>query len=347
MSDRFVSSRDPRNNRHINDKFYRLPQSDSQIYLDRPIKRRHVHVPDIDLPDLRNDRENKFERSKKFCRGILQAGQRKFSPNSLKAARILMDKIHDYNGRRKMGDPTEIEVFSNIMAQRYTELHGEEGICQKLIDQADSAIERRLWEEYGDYMAGNLAVLKQKCNQGFLVDPVWKQRNLDWQGVAKLIEDETNRTGDYKFAHNQADGFPLHSVRRDIHKAAEITGRKPKHLEWEILEYANRCKRVHSGAAKLAQMGKMVALAERWLTDWDEVTRLLSEDPARRDALYESMRIFKARYYVSLRWEEPKSDGFHMMLNEEGTRLNNKRDVELRGGGPWGLVGKLLACFIS
>ena len=62
-----------------------------------------------------------------------------------------------------MGNPREIEVFSNIMAQRYTELHGEEGICQKLIDQADSAIERRLWEEYGDYMAGNLAVLKQKC----------------------------------------------------------------------------------------------------------------------------------------------------------------------------------------
>jgi hypothetical protein len=32
------------------------------------------------------------------------------------------------------------------------------------------------------------------------------------------------------------------------------------------------------------------------------------------------MRIFKARYYISLRWEEPKSLGFHMKLNEEGTR---------------------------
>jgi hypothetical protein len=56
-------------------------------------------------------------------------------------------------------------------------------------------------------MAGNLAILKQKCEQGFFVDPVWKQRNLDWQGVAKLIEDETNRTGDYKHAKNEADGF--------------------------------------------------------------------------------------------------------------------------------------------
>jgi hypothetical protein len=149
MSYRSVFPHGSCNKRHSDDNSYELPQSDSQIYLDQPVKRRHVHAPDIDLPDLRNDRNDKFERSKKFCRDILRAGLRKFSPNSLEAAKILIDKIHDYNGKRKMGDPREIEVFSNIMAQRYTELHGEEGICQKLIDQADSAIERRLGGVWG------------------------------------------------------------------------------------------------------------------------------------------------------------------------------------------------------
>jgi hypothetical protein len=55
----------------------------------------------------------------------------------------------------------------------------------------------------------------------------------------------------------KVQAYEVHLVRRDIHKAAEITGRKPKHLEWEILGYANRCKKARSGPTKLAQMGSM------------------------------------------------------------------------------------------
>ena len=54
-----------------------------------------------------------------------------------------------------------------------------------------------------------------------------------------------------------------------------------KHLEWEILEYANRCKKPIPGL-ETRVTGLNGCAKERWLTGCDEATRLLRQEPVRR-----------------------------------------------------------------
>lgn len=87
--------------------------------------------------------------------------------------------IHTSLHKIKDAHLQKIRIDDDLLRSRLDEVHGEEGLCNALIDQAATLMEMRLVLTYDDYLALNLSKLKRPEFEEYK----WEKAGLEWSEI--------------------------------------------------------------------------------------------------------------------------------------------------------------------
>lgn len=91
-----------------------------------------------------------------------------------------------------------------MTASRWEEVHGENGLCQTIVEYIQAVIELRFRLEYGDYLAVSCGALKGFQFQGYLPK---KQNQCTWIDIASKLKDELKKMDIWRGEQSPAIGL--------------------------------------------------------------------------------------------------------------------------------------------
>ena len=185
----------------------------------------------------------------------------------------------------------KMKVLDDEMSSRYEKIHGHEGLCYTLVEQFNTMAESRMMAEYGDYLVYTCTTLKGDA----MNDMVWKTERLDWQAVAKKIQNEEATMEDEKRRRVPTSPTPYLD---DVAKAAERLGHEKSLIRYQIMAYADRNNFCHSGIKSMIQEGDFQQLAERIMQDKRALVNIYRERPSDQIKIRKMIRFVEKEWFV-------------------------------------------------
>ena len=191
----------------------------------------------------------------------------------------------------------EGQILDDEIASRYEKVHGHEGLCHTIVEQFNAMAEMRMMAEYGDHLAYTCTTLKGDA----MNDLVWKTEKLDWQAVAKKMQNEEATMEDEKRRRVPTSPTPYLD---DVAKAAERLGYEVDLIRYQILAYANRNNFCHSGIKAMIQDGDFQQLAEGIMQDKRALVNIFRERPSEQTKIRKMIRFVEKEWFVRVFMDE-------------------------------------------
>ncbi len=327
---------------------FKLPGKDQSRSLPYPVignKRARIHSPPHEIQSTVS-RDDNFRALKQQLRSMDRAA-RNMTPNTVLLVRLLKRDIADWERldktkhRREASERAEdIEILAGYMQARMKEVHGENGLCQFILDYYSQIAETKLLLDFGDFLAVDLNNFKNKT-----YGATWTNApggGYDFQEISEMIFQERESIKKYGCvipSHRKSEK----GVVKELELAAEKLGLNAAQLEWQIHVYADRNYAAHSGVKKMLEEGRMGDVARCIIdgrmslhmacTDQNEQMRWQNAIKAVEEQYFE--RIYDKTYlsggqieYQVTKLGQKKLDARFKRLKEDEERVMLKEKLE-------------------
>ncbi|KAI4155855.1 MAG: hypothetical protein L6R39_001170 [Caloplaca ligustica] len=267
---------------------YQLPLSDRIVEVPIPSHKhgRPRHAPPFPKPPASQTLDAAGLRSRIAYVNTLQErkGVRKISDRTMafltKIKQQCTTALSMPCGKKKEELKAAISIDESMLESVHEKIHGQEGLCQKLVESVEAMAEVRMSAEYGDYLSWACKELKAE-NMGAMI---WRKplnRDMDWQAVNRVIalDEEALRQHDQLERQGIKEPLPDTPWFKSVAEAAIILRKDRNHVRHIIEAYAKRNAVCHNSVEQMVKECDWPGLAQRLVRDKANLNWFFRNDP--------------------------------------------------------------------
>ena len=311
-----------------NSRLCHLPQSDDSIEVFKPSEFNKRYRPTIPLPPRVPFDTAGFKKRIDYCNTI--RAHRNISLRLMGFIQDIKKQCVDLvqgKGSKKEREAkiNKLRIDEDMLDSRFHEVHGPDGLCDTLMENAALMIEIRLKVEYGDYLAVSLAKLKEPKFEGFQ----WKiHPKLSWVDVGRLLKKEKAEMD----RHLSSTNLPRPETPwlDDVNKAAQMLAIDEEQLIYEITWYGKRNEFCHSGIKRMIDEADFNNLADRIIADKKSLCAIFKGRPVEQIEMRNCISRIQHEWYRSCYLKNGKAQ---YALSDKGFEKQVRSERQMRAAG--------------
>lgn len=219
----------------------------------------------------------------------------KFFSKVNRNAQELLKSTNEITKKQREKALEDLLIDMNYARSGWEQVHGKGMLVDQLKNSAFVLMEYRIFQDYGDYLAKSLDVVKSERK---VRDQMKSNFKLSWDAISTAIQHDEWKL---KAAQDRNDEYPPDTPWLDDVEAAVTileTGITTDHLAWEIKEYAKRNRHYHNGLDGLIEKGDWMGLAAHIARDLQTLDSIFPASRLEdRNNVKQAIMLFSKRYF--------------------------------------------------